>query len=114
MISFVWQVTNMSILPNVPNLPDYVVLVNGTVTGSNDANPPVTAFQFFNVQLVVDDDQEDYIPYEDLTEEQVIEWVQEVLTPTGVSNLEINITNQIDSIVNPPVVPIPQPLPWQG
>ena len=35
MNSYTWTVTNMSTLPNVPNLPEYVTLVNGVVTGSN-------------------------------------------------------------------------------
>jgi len=112
--TYTWSVTNMSTLPNVPDLPEYVTLVNGVVTGSNGATPPITATQYFNVQLVVKEDQDDYIPYADLTEAVVIGWVQEVLTPEGVSNLEINIDNQISAIENPPVVPSSQPLPWQG
>jgi hypothetical protein len=112
MINYVWAVNSMSTLPNVPNLPEYVVLVNGTLTGSNGATPPITSSQFFNVQLVVTEDQADYTPYADLTEQEVITWVQKVLTEQNINNMEVNIANNIASIENPPVVPEPQPLPW--
>ena len=110
--TYTWQVTSMSTLPNVPNQPEYVVLVNGTLTGSNGATPAVTASIGWNVQLVVVENQPDFVPYNQLTQAEVLGWVQEVLTPQGVSNLEANVDGQINSIVNPPVTPSSQPLPW--
>ena len=110
--NYSWTITSMSTLPNVPNMPNYVVLVNGFLTGSNGATPPVTANIGWNVQLVVEENQPDYIPYAQLTEAIVLGWVQEVLTPQGVANLEANVDGQINSIINPPVTPSSQPLPW--
>ena len=110
--SYTWAVTSMSTLPNVPNMPNYVVLVNGTLTGSNGATPAVTASIGWNVQLVVEQSDPNFIPYANLTETIVLGWAQAVLTPQGVSNLEANVDGQINSIVNPPVTPSQQPLPW--
>jgi hypothetical protein len=104
----------MSTLPNVPNQPNYVVLVNGQLTGSNGATPPVTASIGYNVQLVVEQSDPNFIPYNQLTESVVLGWVQAVLTPQGVANLEANVDGQINSIVNPPVSPSSQPLPWSA
>ena len=98
--TYTWTITSMSTLPNVPNQPNYVVLVNGFLTGSNGATPPVTANIGWNVQLVVEQDQSDYIPYAQLTEAIVLGWVQEVLTPQGVANLEANAGSQATSITN--------------
>ena len=111
--TYVWSVNSMATLPDVPNQPDYVVLVSGQLTGSNDATPPVTASSTYNVQLVVEENEPNFIPYEQLTQDVVIGWVQEVLTPEGVANLEANVDEQINNIVNPPVVPSAQPLPWK-
>ena len=110
--NYLWKVTSMATLPNVPNQPNYVVLVNGTLTGSNGATPPVTASIGWNVQLTVEQNDPNFIPYANLTETEVLTWVQNVLTPQGISNLEANIDGQINSIVNPPVSPSTQPLPW--
>ena len=110
--SYVWSVTSMSTLPNVPNQPNYVVLVNGTLTGSNGATPAVTASIGWNVQLVVEQNEPNFIPYNQLTESVVLGWVQAVLTPQGVSNLEANVDGQIQSQITPPVTPSSQPLPW--
>ena len=110
--TYTWQVTSMSTLPNVPNQPEYVVLVNGTLTGSNGATPAVTASIGWNVQLVVEQSDPNFIPYANLTETIVLGWAQTVLTPQGVSNLEANVDGQIQSQITPPVTPSSQPLPW--
>jgi hypothetical protein len=111
MNNYEWKITSMSTLPIVDGDPNYVVLASALVTGSNGATPPVTASQNVNVQFTVSATS-NFTPYEDLTEEQVIGWVQDVLTPQGVSNLEASIDGSIESIVNPPVSPSVQPLPW--
>jgi len=112
MNTYVWSVNAMSTLPNVPDKPEYVVLVNGFLTGANDATPPITASVFYNVQFEISSDSANYIPYNQLTQEQVIQWVKDTLTPQGVTNLEANVDSQIANIENPPVVPSTQPLPW--
>jgi hypothetical protein len=109
---YLWTITSMSTLPMVDGEPNYVVLASALVTGSNGATPPVTASQNVNVQFSMTPSSTGYTPYEDLTEEQVIGWVQDTLTPQGVSNLEASIDGQIESIVNPPVSPSVQALPW--
>jgi hypothetical protein len=47
-----------------------------------------------------------------LTEADVIGWIQTDLGVDGVSNIEACIQGQIDSEINPPVVPQNTPLPW--
>jgi hypothetical protein len=52
-----------------------------------------------------------FIPYEDLTNDIVVGWIQQDLGVDGVSNLEACIQGQIDSQINPPVVPVNTTLP---
>jgi len=47
---------------------------------------------------------------EDLTEEQVIGWVQAAMGAEQVAALEANVAKQIEDQINPPVVT--PPLPW--
>lgn len=51
-----------------------------------------------------------YTPYDQLTQEQVIGWVQSALGETGVADYEARVDAQIEGVINPPVVT--QPLPW--
>lgn len=51
-----------------------------------------------------------FTPYADLTQDQVIGWVQDAIGPGGVAVLEANVAKQIEDQINPPVVS--PPLPW--
>ena len=87
--------------------PDYVVNVLFTVEGTDGEH---TASIDGNVQLAVDSENPDYIPYADLTPEIVIGWINEATD--NQANYYANIDGQINSMINPPVSPINTPLPW--
>lgn len=53
-----------------------------------------------------------FIPFADLTEEQVIGWVKDALGAEQVAVLEANVAQQIEDQINPPVVT--PPLPWSA
>ena len=54
-----------------------------------------------------------FIPYADLTEDEVIGWVQSTLGATGVAEVKGKIQLSIDQQITPPtVVPQDTPLPW--
>ena len=55
---------------------------------------------------------DNFTPYEDLTEAQVIQWVQDGLGIVGIDETKVIIEQQINSIIATPYPPIPQPLPW--
>jgi len=52
-----------------------------------------------------------FIPYDELTNDIVIGWIQQELGENGVNSIEACIQGQIDSQINPPVVPQVTPLP---
>lgn len=54
----------------------------------------------------------DFTPFQDLTESQVISWVHAAMGPDQVAITEQALLNQIAAQKNPPVAPIPMPLPW--
>jgi len=47
-----------------------------------------------------------------LTEAQVLGWVQDQLGENGIANYQANEDGQINSMINPPVTPTAEPLPW--
>lgn len=84
----------------------FVVNVLFTVSGTDGAN---TASIDGNINFT-DQVESDYIPYNQLTQEQVIGWIN--TATNNQENYYANIDGQIASIVNPPVSPASQALPW--
>jgi hypothetical protein len=107
MTTFVWTVNSLSTLPVVDGQTDVVVTAMYTVTATEAAVVVAT----HNMQRFTYTGSA-FTPFNQLTEDQVIGWIQAELTPVGVDNLLFSLVGQINSIVTPPVIPLPQPLPW--
>jgi hypothetical protein len=105
MNTYTWTVTALSTMPTPT--PDYVVLAQYTVTGTDGT---ITVETQGTSQFSVIFFKKNYIPYADLTEEIVLGWIQS--KQNLVVNTQANLDGQIDSIVNPPVSPQNTPLPW--
>jgi len=56
--------------------------------------------------------ESNFIPYSELTNDIVIGWVQNALGVQGIANYQSNVQGQINSLINPPVTPQNTPLPW--
>jgi hypothetical protein len=102
-----WTIDSMTVMPQVAGFSNVVYKVFWTVTdtdgvytggraGSTEFSPPTGAF----------------IPYADLTEAQVLGWVQAELGTDQVAAIEQDLNQQIIYMQAPPVVALP--LPWQG
>ena len=83
--------------------PGFVVNLLWTVTGVDGSN---TASIDGNSQFTLQEGT--FIPYDQLTETVVIGWI-----PTEqIASAQSCVQGQIDSMINPPVSPQSQPLPW--
>jgi hypothetical protein len=107
MTTYTWNVTALY-TETVDGEQNYVVIANYEVTG---VDWTYTA-SLSNIARFSTASVSPFIPYADLTEDTVIDWIQQDLGPDGVSNLEACIQGQINSQINPPVVPVNTPLPW--
>ena len=87
----------------------FVVNILFKVVGTDNSTPPNTASIDGNIQFT-DQVESDYIPYDQLTEAQVIKWINDATD--NQANYYANIDGQIASLVNPPVSPASQALPW--
>ena len=103
MITINWIIERLLVKPTEGSLTDVVITADwrcngtdgtysGTCYGSASFQPP----------------SESFTPYEDLTEQQVLDWC----FANGVDQtaIEANVTAQIENQINPPV--IAPPLPW--
>ena len=104
--TYTWSITSMSVM-QTPQ-PDYVVIANWNCEGTDGTNVASCG----GISRFEQTSEGDFTPYADLTEAQVIGWVQAELGENGVTSVTANIDGQIDSMVNPPVSPEAEPLPW--
>ena len=104
--TYTWTVDSMSTMPTPEQ--DFVVNILWTLTGTDGTNIASSNGSTRLTQVEGDE----FTPYADLTETQVIGWVQDDLGEAGVANWETNVDAQINSMVNPPITPTVEPLPW--
>jgi hypothetical protein len=105
MTQFTTRITSMYTL-NTPE-PDYVVNCLWTVTGVDGDN---TASIGGNTQFSSADQEGAFIPYESLTQAQVIGWIP----ANQIESAQACVQGQIDSMITPPVSPENTPLPWSA
>ena len=105
--TYTWTITSMSTLPSPPApINEYVVLAQYLVTGTDGTNTAsIQGSSQFTIDTTVTP-----IPYSQLTQSQVLGWIQ--AEPNLVENTQANIDGQIASIVSPPISPAVTGLPW--
>lgn len=105
-ITYTWTVLQMDCYPQADGETDVVFTVHWSLTGTDGTyNGGV-----YSSQAVAVDPAAPFTPYADLTEEQVVGWVQAAMGAEQVAAYEANIAQQIADQIDPPVV-VP-PLPW--
>jgi hypothetical protein len=96
----------MDAYPEEDGETDVVFNVHWTLTGTDGAY----AGSVYGSQGVTIDPDAPFTPYVDLTEAQVVGWVQAALGEEQVASYEANVAQQIADQIDPPVVT--PPLPW--
>lgn len=107
MINYTWTIKNLW-TKTVDGQQDYVVIAAYDVTGvDGEFSSSLSNTAQFSTESV-----SSFVPYADLTEEIVLDWIKADLEENGVHSIEACIAGQIESQKNPPVVPVVTPLPW--
>jgi len=105
-ITNTWSVVQMDCYPELDGDTDVVFTVHWTLNGT-DGTYNGSVYGSVGVTL---DAGATFTPYDQLTETQVIGWVQDALGEEQVASYEANVAQQIADQINPPVVT--PPLPW--
>ena len=104
--TYTWAVVQMDAYPEEDGETDVVFSVHWTLTGTEAG----FVGSVYGSQGVTVDPDAPFTPYADLTEAQVIGWVQDAMGAEQVAAYEANVAQQINNQIVPPVV-TPQ-LPW--
>lgn len=100
-----WTVESMQTAPQADGLSDVVKLVFWLCTATDGTNESRLGGKT-EVPLSVSS----FTPYDQLTQAQVIGWVQEALGAEKVAEIEAGLAAQLAYMANPPIVELP--LPW--
>tara|TARA_R110000823_G_scaffold299882_1_gene420625 strand:- start:27 stop:350 length:324 start_codon:yes stop_codon:yes gene_type:complete len=105
-ITYTWTIQNMSVM-QTPD-PDFVVRANWLCSGTDGTHfAELDGFSEFTPQ-----EDSVFVPYADLTEALVLEWVANERGENGTLGAERCVAGQINSMITPPVSPSVEPLPW--
>ena len=105
-ITNTWGIVQLDAYPEKDGLTDVVFTVHWNLTG--DDGEGHTGYAYGSVGVTLDEGGS-YTPYNELTKEQVVGWVQESLGAEQVASLEASVANQIEQQINPTVVTPPLP-----
>ena len=107
MITYDWNCRTVDIRPVEEGETDVVYNVHWIVTGTSDElDPEGNPYSSRNIgtQIVPLDSGTPFIPFEDLTNELVVNWTKEAMGPIQVTSIETNIDNQIALLINPTII----------
>lgn len=105
-ITNTWSVVQMDAYPEYEGEPDVVFTVHWRLDGT-DGTYAGSVYGSQGITLI---EGATFTPYADLTEAQVIGWVQSAMGAEQVASYEANVAQQIEDQIDPTVVT--PPLPW--
>ena len=105
-ITTTWVIEQMNCYPTYDNQTDVVFTVHWRANAT-DGTYNATVYGTVGVTYEAGTP---YTPYANLTQDQVIGWVQAAMGPEQVASTEASLATNIANQVNPPVVT--PPLPW--
>ena len=111
MKNYTWIVDRLLTLDEVKEK-DFVVTAICKVVCTEEVDGKEHKASTLGSVIIVPKEEEGFVPYADLTEEQVVGWVKESLGKEGVDSIEKSLASQVDKKINPPVAPVVKPLPW--
>lgn len=97
----------MDAYPQDGDYADLVYNVHWIVTGESDQlDPDGNAYSATNIgtQTLDTSDVTDFIPFEDLTNAEVVTWTKSAMGAEQVDSIEASIQSQIDSLITPTTV----------
>jgi hypothetical protein len=107
MTTYNWNCKTVDAYPQDGEYADLVYNVHWIVTGvSDELNPEGIAYSATSIGTQTLDTSEvtDFIPFEDLTNEQVVAWTKGAMGEEQVASIEASIQSQIDALITPTTV----------
>ena len=104
MTTYNWNCKTVDAYPLVGENVDVVYNVHWRVIAVSDqVDSKGNAYQTsaIGTQVLNTEDITDFIPFDQLTNDQVVQWVKDTMGEERVSSLESNLQSQIDNLITP-------------
>lgn len=101
-----WIINQLDCLPSDGQYKDFVLVCHWTRNAKETINDKEYFASVYGTQSFSASDVTDFIPYEELTYEEVCGWLDGSI---DVASLDANLDQQIENQVNPPIVTPPLP-----
>ena len=104
MITYNWNCRTVDCYPEQNNEADVVYNVHWIVTGTSDqVDPQGQAYSTTNIGTQTLDTSQitTFIPFEDLTNDEVVAWTQSAMGAEQVTAIEASLESQINSLITP-------------
>ena len=118
MITYDWNCRTVDCYPEQNNEADVVYNVHWYVTGTSDVPQPaggVYSSNMIGTQILDTSSITNFIPFDQLTNEEVVVWTKSAMGVTRVAGIETNIESQINALIAPTSVTLtiqdPGPVP---
>lgn len=99
MINYTWDCKTVDVYPSRDENTDVVYNVHWRITGEDSET--LTTSTAIGTQVLNTDSISEFTPFEDLTNDQVVEWTKATMGEEQVASIEANIAKQIDEKNNP-------------
>ena len=109
-MNYTWELTNLK-RKNTDTIQNIIVQTNWKKIGT-DENGNIGSFSGATPFELSTVDPDNFVSYEDLTEEMVLGWIQSVVIGSYEEHVNEKIAEQIEAIVSP-VVSVTGGFPWQ-
>jgi len=109
MITYDWNCKTVDAYVEQDNEADVVYNVHWIVTGTSDEvdpNSPETFYQSTSIGTQTLDTSEitNFIPFDEVTNAEVVAWTQEAMGAEQVTQIEAGIASQIESLIHPTTI----------
>lgn len=104
MVTYDWNCKTVDCYPEQNNEADVVYNVHWIVTGASDQlDPEGNPYSATNIGTQVLDTSSitNFIPFDQLTNDEVVAWTKGAMGDTQVASIEASIQSQIDSLITP-------------
>jgi hypothetical protein len=97
MITYKWNCKTVDVYPQANGETDVVYNVHWVLTGVSDTYVASN----FGTQIVELDSEKEFIPFDELTNDIIVEWTKEAMGEDEVSAIEQGVSNQVSELENP-------------
>lgn len=105
-MSLTWKIEQLNCKPSFDGKTNVVETIHWRLNGVDGDY----ATSVYGSQGVTYEESTDFIEYDNLTEDQLISWVKDILGEEQVTNYENSVISQLELLKNP--VMVNPPLPW--